>query len=113
MFLWGVFDLRGHFVGLSFTCREGWHCGDLKVDILGTDLGSLAAAGVISGGEEVSLRAAMLCRCSINRVMGGRQASMAKNGDWGGGEAVGDPSRDLSLEGVGLFLHFQEGGEEV
>ena len=49
----------------------------MKVDLLGTDLCSGAAAGSISGGEEVSLRAAMRCRCSIRRVRGGRHASMA------------------------------------
>ena len=45
-----------------------------------TDLCSWAAAGLISEGEEVSRRAAMRCRCSINRGRDGRQASMAKFG---------------------------------
>ena len=59
MFLWGVFHMRGRFAGLSLTSRERsrWHKGDLKVDLLGTDLCSRAEAGLISGGEEVSLRA--------------------------------------------------------
>ena len=50
------------------------------IDLLGTDLCRRAAAGLISGGEEVSLRAAMGCRCSIRRERGGRHASMASMG---------------------------------
>ena len=45
-----------------------------------TDLCSRVAAGLISGGEEASLSAAMRCRCSISRGRGGRQASMANMG---------------------------------
>ena len=50
------------------------------MDLLVTDLCSRAAAGLISGGEEVSLRAALRCRCSISRERGGRQASIASMG---------------------------------
>ena len=59
MFLWGVFHMRGHLAGLSLVRSEQWHWGDLKRDLLGTDLWSRPAAGFISGGEEASLRAAM------------------------------------------------------
>ena len=41
---------------------------------------SRAAARLISGGEEVSLRVAIRCWYSINRGRDGRQASMAKMG---------------------------------
>ena len=44
---------------MSLVRREQWHWGDLKEDLLGTDLWSRPAAGFISGGEEASLRAAM------------------------------------------------------
>ena len=50
------------------------------MDLLETDLCSLAATGLISRGEEVSLRAAMHCWCSISRVRGGRQDSIARTG---------------------------------
>ena len=50
------------------------------MDLLGTDLWSHPAAGLISGGEVVSLRAAMRWRSSIRRGRGGRQASMAGKG---------------------------------
>ena len=71
--------MRGRFVGLSLVRRERWHWGDVKGDLLGTDLWSRPAAGLISG-EEASLRAAMRWRCSISRGRGGRQASMARMG---------------------------------
>ena len=59
--------MRGRLVGLSLTSKERWHKGDLKADLLETDLWSRAAAGLISGGEEVSLRAAIRWWCSISR----------------------------------------------
>ena len=59
MFLWGVFHMRGRLAGFSLTSMERGHWGDLKVDLLGSDLCSRAAAGLISGGEEVSQRAAI------------------------------------------------------
>ena len=72
--------MKGHLAGMSLTRGERWHWGDLWVDLLETVLCSRAAARLISGGEEVSLRAAIRCRCSINRGWDGRQASMAKMG---------------------------------
>ena len=69
---------EGCFAGLSLVRRERWHWGDLKEDLLGTDLWSRPAAWFISGGEEASLRAAIRWRCSISSGRGGRQASMAK-----------------------------------
>ena len=72
--------MRGRFAGFSPVRRERWHWGDLKVDLLGTDLWRRPAAGLISGGEEANLRAAIRWRCSISRGRGGRQASMASMG---------------------------------
>ena len=77
MVLRRVFHMRGRFAGFSLVRRERWHWGDLKVDLLGTDLWSRPAAGFISRGEEASLRAAMRWRCSISRRRAGRQASIA------------------------------------
>ena len=57
--LWWVFHMRGRFAGLSLVRRERWHWGDLNEDLLGTDLWRRPAAGLISGGEEDILRAAM------------------------------------------------------
>ena len=72
--------MRGRFAGLSLVRRERWHWGDLNADLLGTDLWRRPAAGLISGGEEDSLSAAMRWRCSIKRGSGGRHASMARMG---------------------------------
>ena len=55
----GVFHIRGRFARFSLVRRERWHWGDLKVDLLGTDLWTRPAAGFISGAEEANLRAAM------------------------------------------------------
>ena len=51
--------MSGALAGLRLTRREQWHWGDLTVDLLGTDLCSRGAAGLISGAEAPSLRAAM------------------------------------------------------
>src|ERR1700760_4860920 len=80
IFASGVFHIRGLLAGLSLTSRRRWQSGDLKAERLGTDLCSRAATGLISGGEETALRAAVRCRCSIKRGSGGRQDSMARMG---------------------------------
>ena len=72
--------MRGRRAGFSLTRRERWHCGERKEERFGTDLCSRADAGLISGGEQTTLRAAMRWRCSIRRTSGGREASMAKIG---------------------------------
>jgi len=72
--------MRGRWAGFNLTSRERWQSGEWKGDWFGTDLCSLADAGLISGGEQTILRAAMRCRCSIRRTRGGRQDSMASIG---------------------------------
>ena len=67
------FPHEGALGGLSSTRRDQWHWGDLKDDLLETALCRRAAAGLISRGEELSLRAGMGCRCSFSSGRGGRQ----------------------------------------
>jgi len=72
--------MRGRWAGFNLTSRERWQSGERKEDWFGTDLCSLADAGLICAAEQTILRAAMRCRCSIRRTRGGRQDSMASIG---------------------------------
>ena len=44
---------------------------------------------------------------------GGEAGLDGQNGDWSGGNAIRDPSLDVSPEGVESILHFHEGSEEI